>query len=530
MKRSHLKFFFFLTMISLPVLSYGSKIEDNLIREGPRIDSVEIINRNIYNTDSSVYKYFIFKLANKFHIKTRKFVIARELLLKKGDLYSKQLADETERNLRSLPFIWDARVELIKSPSGEAILRVTTTDRWTFVGGPAFSRASGRNIVELRLVESNFLGRGQFVSLKYYIRQNVEDYNEVAFTERRLFGTWLRFDLFSSNHPEVGRKSITFTKPLYALTSRFYYGADYTSIYRRERYYSHGDIIAQNYVKGKEVTLSSAFRTGTYNDKVQIGFNYYYNDHRILDLSGGGVEFPQDSIYHLLTPSFSISSIYYIRTTHINTFMRPEDIGLTNGMNLALGWAYDPRRDRQIYRTLSVGLNFASHQGSSLFFLNLNRQVWFDRNLFFRKAFNISIRYYNNGLSWITPVLFATYGEDMRIDRINTLFLGENNGIRGYPENFDSGEKLLRCNFENRLFTGISLLSVNVGAVQFFDFGQSRRLEERFNSREFLWSTGVGLRLGTEKVSDADVFRIDVAYAGRLKTWQISMALGQYLQ
>ncbi len=531
MKQHYQQIAVLLIIISIfPVLSFGAKAEDNLIREGPRIDSVVIENRNIYNTDSAAYKYFIFKLANKVHVKTKKFVIERELLLKKGDLFSRQLADETERNLRALSFIWDAKVELIKSPSGTAIMKVITTDRWTFVGGPAFSRASGRNIVELRMVESNFLGRGLFVSAKHYIRQNIEDYSELAFTERRLFGTRLYLNLYSNNHPEVGRKSIILEKPLFALTSRFLYGFSYSDVNRRERYYNHGDIIAQNYVKGKELALTSAYRMGTYSDKVQFGLDYLYNDHRILNKMGQGVVFPIDSIYHLITPNFSISSLKYIRTTHFNTFLRPEDIGLVNGVELGLGWGFDPRQGHQIYRTVLFGLNFSAQYKRNLIFLYLDRNVWFNGSFFFRKAFDISIKYYNNGLSWITPVFFATYGEDMRFDRINTLFLGENNGLRGYPENFDSGEKFFRCNLENRLFSKISLFSVDVGAVQFVEFGQSRRLEERFSTGDILWSTGIGLRLGTEKISDADVFRIDLAYAGQIKSWQLSMALGQYLQ
>jgi hypothetical protein len=111
--------------------------------DADKIDSVIIETRNVFNTDSAQFNNWLFKMANKLHIKTRKFVVERELLLNKGDLYSAELAAETERNLRSLPFIWDATVAMDKV--GDAnILKITTSDRWTLVGGPSISRSAGQ--------------------------------------------------------------------------------------------------------------------------------------------------------------------------------------------------------------------------------------------------------------------------------------------------------------------------------------------------------------------------------------------------
>jgi len=87
----------------------------------------------------------------------------------------------------------------------------------------------------------------------------------------------------------------------------------------------------------------------------------------------------------------------------------------------------------------------------------------------------------------------------------------------------------LRINIENRLFTGIKMLSAEFGITQFFDLGQTWSGGERFEMKENLWSIGVGIRIGTERVSNAEMIRIDLAYAGKIRNWEISFGVGQYL-
>ncbi len=123
----------------------------------------------------------------------------------------------------------------------------------------------------------------------------------------------------------------------------------------------------------------------------------------------------------------------------------------------------------------------------------------------------------------------ALYLEDWRSDGQEVLYLGENSGMRGYPRFYTEGEKLLRVNIENRIFTGIKMLSAEFGITQFLDMGQTWSDGERFEMRQILWTVGCGLRIGTERVSNAELIRIDLAYAGRLKNWQISFGVGQYL-
>jgi hemolysin activation/secretion protein len=123
----------------------------------------------------------------------------------------------------------------------------------------------------------------------------------------------------------------------------------------------------------------------------------------------------------------------------------------------------------------------------------------------------------------------AEYTDDIIEDGWPMLFLDENNGLRGYPRNYTLGNRRIIVNIENRFFSGLEILSIDLGAVQFIDFGQSWYADESIKARDILWSVGVGLRFSAEKISNARMMRLDFAYAGELKDWQLSFGVGHYV-
>jgi len=511
-----------------------AEIEDTVTGlSGPLIDSIHIENGEIFAEDSSKYDLWIFQLANRLHIKTKKYVIRRELLLKEGDPFSRRLADETERNLRALPFLWDARVNLRQSPKGKNVLEVSTADSWTLLGGISISRTAGETVYHIRGEEQNLLGTGQYLSLHYYIRDTLEDYAQFTFLERRLFSSRFYFQVCRDGNPEIGMTSLTLGKPFYSLDTRFSARFSYIDWDRREDYYDRGIIIAQDKTQGQQLSMYGGYRFGSYNDKLQIGAEIFYKDISIVEkkasVSHPDFPFPEDSLYYAVIPELSIHNYQYVQTTHIDKFRRVEDILLLNGARLRFGRAFNDDNGK-IYDLAELRINYAKFFKNNLLLLEITRNYWLNGSRDFRNKANISIRYYNNGISWLTPMLGIRYDEDLREGNVASLYLGENNGLRGYPKNYSTGEKRIAGNIECRIFPGINILSADLGAVQFFDFGKSWKYDSNLRFRDLLWSVGIGLRIGVERVSSAKMMRFDLAYAGKLKDWQISFGLGQYVK
>ncbi len=498
------------------------------------IDSIEIENRNIFSLDSAKYDYWIYRLANKLHVKTKKHIIARELLLNRGEVYSQRLAEESERNLRSLPFLWHAGIELYRSGEGLNIMRVSTADAWTMLAGFSISRSAEEVVYHFRFEELNLLGLGQSVSLHYYIREFRENYGQLSFFERRLFGSRHYLNLFYNGNPEVGVKGFSVGRPFYSLNSRVHYSISYSSLDRRRDIYSSGGNIASwEQVSGEKLKLTGFYRFGSYNNKVLAGLNYEYKDVGPTDtmilIQDSNNIFSGDSLYWALTPQFGVYNLHYIGTTRINTFRTTEDILLQKGGKIELGWAFDAANHRIIYKTIAFIGSYHTYIRSNLFFADFSHNRWIKGNTTYRKTLRLSIKYYNNYFKWLTPMFKTVYTEDIIKDGGLSLYLGENTGLRGYPRNYATGQKRLIANIENRIFSGLEILSVDLGAVQFVDIGHSWGKNEPVRLRDFYWSVGFGLRFSAERVSNAKIMRLDLAYAGEIKDWQLSFGVGHYV-
>src|SRR5579859_5837762 len=91
--------------LCLPAGSQETAVEkplptfEELEAEGAVIGDVRIINGNIFDLDNPKENNFLFRLANKLHIRTRTDVIERDLLFRSGDRVSAQKIEESERLL-----------------------------------------------------------------------------------------------------------------------------------------------------------------------------------------------------------------------------------------------------------------------------------------------------------------------------------------------------------------------------------------------------------------------------------------------
>ena len=86
----------------------GAQPDDDL----PVIGTIKILTHEVFE-ESAVGLTTPYRIANKLHVRTRNSVVARELLFDTGDLLDTALLEQTERNLRVLPFFREARVEAL---------------------------------------------------------------------------------------------------------------------------------------------------------------------------------------------------------------------------------------------------------------------------------------------------------------------------------------------------------------------------------------------------------------------------------
>ena len=155
----------------------------------PVVDSIAVITQNVF-TDEEAENTGIFGFANKLRIKTRRWVVERELLLSAGEPFDSSLAEETARNLRRLRLFAEASVDTA-TVDGKLVATVRTRDSWSTQPLFELSFATDGTITgRIGLTETNVFGTGNYAHIAY--RKDVDrDGLELAGELRRLAGTQL---------------------------------------------------------------------------------------------------------------------------------------------------------------------------------------------------------------------------------------------------------------------------------------------------------------------------------------------------
>ena len=114
------------------------------------------------------------RMGNRVQIDTRDFVIENNLLFKKGDkLKAHNLAD-SERILRQLQFIRDARISIVWANDTEVILLVSTKDNWSIVAGVNHYRNDSNAV---QFYDRNIMGLGHMLEHELLLRNKEWGYS-----------------------------------------------------------------------------------------------------------------------------------------------------------------------------------------------------------------------------------------------------------------------------------------------------------------------------------------------------------------
>src|SRR6202049_2289656 len=190
--------------------------DQELEAAGAVIGQVELDVRNIFDERDPREANGLFRLANHLHIRTKRSTINAQLLFASGDKYLARKLAETERALRLLPYVYDARVVPVRYADGKVDVKVITKDVWTLSPGISFGRAGGSTHTHFNLQDTNFLGWGKTLQVS---RGSTVDRtsDEVAWTDPNVFGSRWTSDLAYSNSSDGSQRSLKVMRPFYSL-------------------------------------------------------------------------------------------------------------------------------------------------------------------------------------------------------------------------------------------------------------------------------------------------------------------------
>ena len=183
-------------LLTLGLLASGADLAAipdpaELERRSAIVGRIAIEVDRIFNEADPEEDRTLYRLANRLHRHTRDDTIRAQLLLKTGGPYSVQRAEETARILRGRVYLYDAAVELTTydAETNTVDLLVRVRDVWSLNPGIGVGRNGGENQSVVRLVDQNFLGRGQYFAAAY---SSSVDRSGVSlkFRDQNLFQSW----------------------------------------------------------------------------------------------------------------------------------------------------------------------------------------------------------------------------------------------------------------------------------------------------------------------------------------------------
>ncbi len=520
------------------------------------IKRIVVVAQNVFSAED-IKKTRLLRFLNRIHTPTRRYVVLRESLLKVGDVYDPDLAYETERNLRNLPFIYEASVTIDtvtidtltseETESEGVTLYIRTIDRWSLSSGLKLLRRSERNLLQIGVTESNLLGFGHRVGVTYTVFNPDPSYVRLEYKNPRVFGSFNEFGVDITSNPFDRSTRLTLQQRYLHQEDVTSYRLSYFNFRRRDiNVTSVGDTAATFFQDGDKVEIGLSARTGDYHRKLTISGLYRYLNSGTQDVNTfNGYAFdgigqiapgnitspadtftiPTDSLLHEMTLFVSASRFDFYRERRIKYQSRVEDITILNGIGAGVGQGRDDRLRGHLYTLWTASLNYGARINDFIFGGSTRRTSWRKGGKEIRSTVHSFLIAYYNRISWVTFAGRTQFSSDKRRDDPNPLSVDGSSGVRGYPANFVSGNKLFIGNLESRLISGVGVLTARMGFALHFDFGAAWGADEKFSLDKFVWSAGPGLRLDMGQIGTV---RVDLSYVRSLDSWQISAATGQF--
>ncbi len=490
----------------------------NLDMPGVSIGTITIINNNVFDLENPAENKALYRVANRIHITTRKGVIEEQLLFQSGDQFSSQRLDESERLLRSNRYIQSASIKPTRIEDGLVDVDVTTIDSWSFQPELSLSRSGGVNKLAVAMREVNLLGTGMGLEAQY--RSEVDrDTSAVRFWDRNFGHSRYAFSTYLANNSDGHATRLSLAKPFYSLHTRDAKGFSFVEDRRIGSFYDLGEQVAEYNDDSNQREIWFGWSKGLIGDRTtRYTAGITLDEHHfseVADTVYSTSVIPEDR--KLLYPFIGIERVEdrFEKTSNRDQINREEDRFLGTRLSARLGLAgsgMGSDRNAWIFAA-AAQTGFGSSKTSSLLLATAIRGR-IESGTAANSSIEVSASYHHRQSDHrlFYTGLTGTFGSKLDLDQ--HFELGGDNGLRGYPLRYQTGENRVLLAVEQRYFTDwFPFRLFNVGAAVFFDVGRAwgtSPVDSQAN--DWLKDVGFGLRIGNTRSGLGRMFHIDVAF------------------
>jgi hypothetical protein len=481
------------------------------------IGKIDIDPRNIFEESDPRENKGLYRLADRLHVRTKPSTIRAQLLFRSGDRYRAERLAETERNLRKLVFIYDAKVFPVRYADGKVDVMVITRDVWTLSPSISFGRSGGTNSTSYSLQEENFLGWGK--DLEIGRQSNVDRTSNIAeYSDPSVLGSRWTGALAYVDSSDGNQRSAQLSRPFYALDTQWSATLSGQTYDRTVSRYFLGNIVDQFNNDEKTYLIEGGVSTGLVDGwSRRLKFGMYYDRNDFLPTPATTLPakpLPPDRTLSYPFVGFDIIQDRYGKAGDENQIGKTEDLYYGTEVTGEVGYsdaAFGANHDALMVKSAVVhGLEWPHEQQ---LFLNWDLSSRLESDHARNLISDAAVRYY-----WRWRPDWLLYGSlsgtvTHLLDPDVQLLLGGDNGLRGYPLRYEAGTSRGLLTVEQRVFTDwYPFRLIRVGAAAFADVGRTWGSGVVGNSDLGLLSdVGLGLRLGNVRSGLGNVLHLDIA-------------------
>jgi outer membrane protein assembly factor BamA len=505
---------------------------------GVIIGDIRIDNQDIFDPTDPRENKALYNLANWLHARTRPDVIRKQLLFKSGEPVSARLIDETERNLRGNNYLYDVAIRPVDLHDGVVDIEVRTRDTWTLVPTANLSRSGGVNRGGIGFRDSNLGGTGMRVAIGR--KASSEDFGNTSPTTTdfqlsypNAFGGHTMLGYTLSRFADGRTDSLAATRPFYELDARWTAGLSGT---RDDRtVFSFVDGIATPLYRRREDTASvfggwSAGLVDRWVHRYSVGLSWLSDNYGLASQAPADTQVPADRTLVAPFLRYEVLEDDFRKVTNRDLIGRTEIVAMGFHSTVQFGRSLPQLGSTQYVSMFSTtvgdGLDLGAN-GTLLASTSYSGEYGDQHSD--RQLTNGTLKYYlvqHGG-----GVLFASLAAD-RVryrDGSQQLLLGGDNGLRGYPAHYQSGDRRVLFTAEQRFYTDwFPFRLFRVGGAVFYDAGRAWSATFDPNPANQRWRNdiGFGIRILSARSSTGTTLHLDFAFPLRrdegIRSYQFS--------
>lgn len=486
---------------------------------GKRIKTINIKKLDVFGTslnDTSRYSdQWLVNVANSIHINTRSHIIRRNIFFEEGGVIDPDDLRDSERFLRSLPYIKDARIIVIEEEESDMVeVLIIVKDVWSL--SVEFDYSDLQNF-DLALIDNNILGLGH--ELRNEILYDDRDTPKVGYSGRYRINNIGRSFItaqveYASSDPldlMAFKAERQFIRPEIKWAGGVSIGGEL-----REQFLAFPDTtyifdVGQEY---QEYWLGHSVAIKEEQDaRVNLIFSglYSYNDfyRRPLATADTNQNFLDR---HLIMTSFGITQRAYEKGALIAAFGRTEDIPIGYTAKILIGREINELYDRN-YWGAKIEAGYFNRLGYFRPVIEIGgflrgpkweqAQVHFETN-YFSNLYRFNRFHFRQ---------FLEIGFTTGINRFTNEYVQINNedGVRGFRDEFVRGTSKFNFRLETVSFTPYYVLGFRFAVYAFADFAIVNDRKTKLFENTLYQGYGIGVRLRNDNLA-INTIQVRLAY------------------